>query len=285
MTKHNSTTLDPDTIANQEDSLLLALLSICKILHSPHSAESLTSGLPLVDHKLTPALFIRAAERAGFSTGLVTRPLEKISNLVLPAVLLLKNNKTCILVSKNENQYTIILPETDNGEKTVSLEELNDHKAAAPALAELFASFEECHLLALDNVDLWLNFDEALKESKEILLFNLFNHFKINNQQLLLSAETSPSQLNCLLPDLLSRIKSGLLLNLSMFSDSEKEKLLQDVAQQKGFSLDEGVSAFIIKRSGRHLNDLMSVLNRLDQASLTEKRKLTIPFAKKVLNW
>jgi len=166
-----------------------------------------------------------------------------------------------------------------------SLEELNDHKAAAPALAELFASFEECHLLALDNVDLWLNFDEALKESKEILLFNLFNHFKINNQQLLLSAETSPSQLNCLLPDLLSRIKSGLLLNLSMFSDSEKEKLLQDVAQQKGFSLDEGVSAFIIKRSGRHLNDLMSVLNRLDQASLTEKRKLTIPFAKKVLNW
>jgi len=142
MTKHNSTTLDPDTIANQEDSLLLALLSICKILHSPHSAESLTSGLPLVDHKLTPALFIRAAERAGFSTGLVTRPLEKISNLVLPAVLLLKNNKTCILVSKNENQYTIILPETDNGEKTVSLEELNEEYIGSAFFIQLNHKFD-----------------------------------------------------------------------------------------------------------------------------------------------
>lgn len=116
-------TIDKDfsSLGNNDDPLLLALLSICKLSNNPHSAESLTAGLPLADNKLTPPLFVRAAERAGFSTKLIKRPLEKISNLVLPAVLLLKNDKTCVLVSKNKGRYTIILPEMDSGEKTVSI--------------------------------------------------------------------------------------------------------------------------------------------------------------------
>lgn len=112
------------SLSNHDDSLLLALLSVCKILHHPHSAESLTTGLPLVDNKLTPALFVRACKRAGFSTKLIKRPLDKISTLVLPAVLLLKNNKSCVLINKDQQKYTVILPETDTGEKTVTLEEL-----------------------------------------------------------------------------------------------------------------------------------------------------------------
>ena len=60
-----------------DDPLLLALLTLCKLLHTPHSAASLTAGLPLADNKLTPALFIRAAGRVGLSAGLIKRPLEK----------------------------------------------------------------------------------------------------------------------------------------------------------------------------------------------------------------
>lgn len=128
MPESNSTppSQNPSNLTTPDDPLLLALLSICKIMHNPHSAESLTAGLPLVNNKLTPALFIRSAERAGLSTGLIKRPLDKISNLVLPAILLLNNNKTCILVAKNNEQYTIVLPETDSGEKTVSYEDLEE---------------------------------------------------------------------------------------------------------------------------------------------------------------
>lgn len=114
------------TITSQDDPLLLALLSICKLLHKPHSADSLTAGLPLLDNKLTPSLFVRAAERAGLSTGLVQRPITEISNLVLPAILLLKDGKTCVLISKKDDTCTLILPETDSGEKTVPLNEIDD---------------------------------------------------------------------------------------------------------------------------------------------------------------
>ena len=145
MTESNSTppSQSLSAMANHDDPLLLALLSICKIMHSPHSAESLTAGLPLVDNKLTPALFIRSAERAGLSTGLVNRPLDKISNLVLPAILLLKNNKTCILVAKKNDQYTIVLPETDSGEKTVAYEDLEQEYTGSVFFVQANHKFDD----------------------------------------------------------------------------------------------------------------------------------------------
>lgn len=126
-----------------DDALLLALLSVCKLLHTPHSPEALTAGLPLVDNKLTPALFIRAAERASLSTRLVKRPLDKISNLVLPAVLLLKNGKTCILVKQNDGLCTLILPETSSGEKTVTQGELNEEYTGSAFFIQLNHQFDE----------------------------------------------------------------------------------------------------------------------------------------------
>lgn len=140
MTEPNKTL---SSIVNNDDPLLLALLSICKIMHCPYSAESLTSGLPLVENKLTPSLFVRSAERAGFSTKLINRPLDKISNLVLPAVLLLKNNKTCILVAKNGNQYTIVLPETDSGEKTVDFDDLEEEYIGSAFFIQVNHTFDD----------------------------------------------------------------------------------------------------------------------------------------------
>ncbi|MEH6502458.1 MAG: type I secretion system permease/ATPase [Cycloclasticus sp.] len=131
------------TITSQDDPLLLALLSVCKVLHTPHTAESLTTGLPLVDNKLTASLFVRAAQRAGFSTGLVRRPLAEISNLVLPAVLLLEDNKTCVLISKNKDTCTVILPETDTGEKTVSLSLIEEIYSGAAFFIQVNHVFDD----------------------------------------------------------------------------------------------------------------------------------------------
>ncbi len=145
MTESNTSRLDLESsaITQHDDSLLLALLSVCKILHTPHSAESLTAGLPLVDNKLTPALFVRAATRAGFSTGLIKRPLDKISHLVLPAVLLLKDHKTCVLTARSNDQYTIVLPETDSGKKTVSVEELEQEYIGSAFFIQVDHTFDE----------------------------------------------------------------------------------------------------------------------------------------------
>lgn len=112
-----------------DDTLLGCLTVLAKILDKPHSANSLVAGLPLVDNKLTPQLFSRAAERAGLSSKIVKRPLDKLSSLVLPAVLLLKNDTACVILEMENQSVKIIFPESGEGEATLSLNDLQEQYA------------------------------------------------------------------------------------------------------------------------------------------------------------
>ncbi len=49
------------------DPSMQALVTITRLNHRPLRAESLVAGLPIEDGMLTPSLFVRAADRAGFS--------------------------------------------------------------------------------------------------------------------------------------------------------------------------------------------------------------------------
>ena len=118
-----------DAEGHSYDPLLSALVLLTRMQNKPFSAEALRAGLPLVDNRLTPNLFVRAAARAGLSAQIVKRPITKITELVLPAVLLLDNEQACILTELNvaENKAKIIEPETGKGEKELGLDELGRH--------------------------------------------------------------------------------------------------------------------------------------------------------------
>ncbi len=108
-----------------QDPLLGCLVHLTKQNHKPLSPDVLCEGLPLVDNKLTPKLFIRAAKRAGFSAKVLQRGLKDISQLVLPAVLLLENDQACILqeLNRETGEATIIQPES-GGEHRLKIDEL-----------------------------------------------------------------------------------------------------------------------------------------------------------------
>lgn len=95
------------------NSLLEALVIITKLYKRPFSAKALVAGLPMEDGKSTPDLFTieksksqfsRAAGRAGLISNLVRKELNSISPLVLPAILLLRNNSVCILTDIDHNK-------------------------------------------------------------------------------------------------------------------------------------------------------------------------------------
>lgn len=120
-------TVTSSVVESHDDPLLGCLVLLTKLYHKPFSADSLRAGLPLPDNRLTPNLFQRAAERADLMSKIVRRPLKKVSNLVLPCVLLLKNNQSCVLLSMDVKKGTaeILQPEAGEGEHTVALDELN----------------------------------------------------------------------------------------------------------------------------------------------------------------
>jgi ATP-binding cassette subfamily C protein LapB len=109
-----------------DDPLLDCLIQIAKLHSRPVSRTGLSSGLPLVHNRLTVELFERAADRADLASRLLRKPLNEISALQLPLVLLLNERRACVLVAKEDGgqKYKVLLPETGMGEKEVSTEEL-----------------------------------------------------------------------------------------------------------------------------------------------------------------
>lgn len=62
------------------------------------SREALLAGLPLIDEKLPVRLYERAAKRAGLEAEPAKRAIEDIPALVLPAVLIMRDGSTRILI-------------------------------------------------------------------------------------------------------------------------------------------------------------------------------------------
>ncbi|TSK05198.1 MAG: type I secretion system permease/ATPase [Geobacter sp.] len=115
-----------EDIDRHDDPLLDALLLVAKLHGLPASRTGIVAGLPLVQNRVTVELFPRCAERAGLSSRVVKRPLARISQLQLPAVLLLHNRQAVAVVERDleEDTFKILLPEAGTGEKSVTRAEL-----------------------------------------------------------------------------------------------------------------------------------------------------------------
>jgi ATP-binding cassette subfamily C protein LapB len=106
--------------AATEDPLLACLVFLTRHYGRPRSAEVLKAGLPFTGRRLPPSLFLRAAERAGFVGRVVKRRLASISNLVLPAVLMLKGDQACVVIEYVDKKTALVmLPETGGGVQKV----------------------------------------------------------------------------------------------------------------------------------------------------------------------
>lgn len=123
---NNKTWQVPKEALLPDDPLANCLVLLTQLQHRPFSVQSLTAGLPLEASKLTPQLFIRAAERASLSARIVKRPLRKISNLTLPAVLLLHDGQACILLEHDGNTAKVLMPDARAGEEEVPLARLEE---------------------------------------------------------------------------------------------------------------------------------------------------------------
>ena len=97
------------------DPLLDCLVEVCR-LHGQHATRaSLSAGLPLVDGRLTLALAERAAARAGMATKLQRLAPADVDAAALPVVLLLKDDKACVLIGREPGRARVLLPETGQG--------------------------------------------------------------------------------------------------------------------------------------------------------------------------
>ncbi|WP_418936765.1 type I secretion system permease/ATPase [Leclercia adecarboxylata] len=168
-----------DPRQSHDDPLLDALMIVCKLHNIITSRNVLTIGLPLEAHTLTTETFPRAAGRAGLKARVVQRPLENITALSLPAILLLKNNQTAVLIGWDEQQRARLLPsETEGGEITVPAETLAENYSGRVIFISPEHEFDAQPTATLPRTTAW--FQDTLKLSKSLYLDAMVASFLVN---------------------------------------------------------------------------------------------------------
>ena len=152
---------------------------------------------------------------------------------------------------------------------------LAQHRDLAPAMLD---GLEGLDLIAIDDVQC-----VTARLPWEQALFALFNRCLDRDTRLLFSGDRGPAALPLRLPDLRSRLASGLTLALKPLDDRGRLALLQSLAARHALSLPDEIARYVLTRSSRDPGDLIAIIQRLDRASLAEQRRLTIPFVKEVL--
>ncbi|WP_437613693.1 DnaA inactivator Hda [Erwinia sp. V71] len=145
---------------------------------------------------------------------------------------------------------------------------------------EVLDGMEQLALICIDNIECI-----AGDELWEMAIFDLYNRIlETGRTRLLITGDRPPRQLNLKLADLASRLDWGQIYKLQPLSDEDKLQALQLRAKMRGFELPEDVGRFLLKRLDREMRTLFVTLDRLDSASISAQRKLTIPFVKETLN-
>lgn len=143
---------------------------------------------------------------------------------------------------------------------------------------EMLDCLEFSDLVCLDDINV-----VAGNSDWEEALFHFFNRIKETGKHLLISGICAPRELAIKLPDLKSRLTSGVIFQLHELSDSDKLAALRLHAQQRGLELPDEAAEFLLRRWSRDMPALLVALEKLDRASLAAQRKLTVPFIKQVL--
>jgi DnaA family protein len=117
----------------------------------------------------------------------------------------------------------------------------------------------------------------------EEAIFHLYNRMHDAGKKIIVAANDSPKFIKLELPDVVSRLSSGIVFQLRPLMDAEKLLILIQRAHSRGISLSEEVGKFILTHYPRHMGTLFAALDALDKASLAAQRRLTIPFVKEVL--
>ena len=83
--------------------------------------------------------------------------------------------------------------------------------------------------------------------------------------------------------DLRTRLGWGHVLGIQPLSEADSRSALRREADRRGFFLSDDVMDHLLTRYARDLKNLMRLFDRLDEFALTNKRAVTVPLLRKMI--
>ena len=127
----------------------------------------------------------------------------------------------------------------------------------------------------IDNIENNLNEEEV---------FHIINHCNAYNLKILINSNYNIDELDISLPDLISRLKIFSFCIINKPDDDMLLNILTKLFVEKQFIINSNdIFKFIIRRSNRSYEEIISMVDKLDTLSMEKKRQLTIPLIKEIL--
>jgi DnaA family protein len=145
---------------------------------------------------------------------------------------------------------------------------------------DVLMGLEHYRVICLDDVE------KIHGESAwQVAVFDLINRVKEQNDScLVITGNQPPKQLPLELPDLISRLSWGTNFQLYSLTDEQRQLALIVKAQHRGLNMSKDVAKYLVNHWQRDMPALIASLDILDEQSLQQQRKLTIPFVKAILD-
>ena len=132
---------------------------------------------------------------------------------------------------------------------------------------------EHVDLLCIDDL-------QRIDHASEVDLFHLINRCRAAGTQLVIAADRPADDLNLELRDLHTRLGWGLVFHLKPLTEAGLRDAFRKEIEQRSLHASDEVIAYVLKRFPRKMNILKQVVDTLDEVSLMEQRRITIPFIK-----
>lgn len=114
-------------------------------------------------------------------------------------------------------------------------------------------------------------------------LFHLYNLVRAENKNMLMTSTCSLAEWRLSLPDLISRMSTVPVFSILEPDDQLMRMVLMKLSSDRQIQLNLNVIEYLLPRIERSFEAIQRYVLALDEQSLREKRKITIPLAKKII--
>lgn len=141
--------------------------------------------------------------------------------------------------------------------------------------AAMLDGLEHQDVVALDNLE-----GAFLQTDWTLGVLRLLDALRAQGKALVLSAQRPPSRVDCVLPDLATRLSACTVFGLRHPTDADRREWLRERAAARGLDMSEDIAQLIVTRVSRDNPTLLASIETLDRAALAAQRKLTLPFVR-----
>jgi DnaA family protein len=147
----------------------------------------------------------------------------------------------------------------------------------SPASASASFAFDPaCALYAVDDAD-------RMDGARQQALFHLFNQVQASPGAALVSSGAQPPLALAMREDLRSRLGWGLVFELRLLDDADKESALRALAGLRGVAIAADVLPWLLTHRSRDIRVLLAEFDALDRYALERKRPITLALVREWL--